>query len=208
LTTSARTTLNVGADTKTRLKWKQALKVVFSWCNFGAEKNNYAILYTNCTFCCSTLYCMTQFQTYRQFHQIFDRADNWFREICHICERNLPYRFCFLPRIINSGEYTLCTFGRSFVFSCFISCLLFKDYCFLIFLLKLYNLQKHENTKTLNYGQKVHSVYSPFKSSSGNDFSWFSKLLDLILSQLLLTWIKGRAIFAWKFSSKILRKKD
>jgi hypothetical protein len=30
------------------------------------------------------------------------------------------------------GEYTLCIFGRSLVFSCFISCLLFKDdfFCF------------------------------------------------------------------------------
>jgi hypothetical protein len=32
-------------------------------------------------------------------------------------------------------------------------------------LLKLYNLQKHENTKTLNYDQKLHSVYSPLDIS-------------------------------------------
>jgi hypothetical protein len=52
-------------------------------------------------------------------------------------------------------------FGPSLVFSCFFSCLPFKDKISLVFLIKLYNLQKHGITKTLNYGQKVQSVYSP-----------------------------------------------
>jgi hypothetical protein len=56
-------------------------------------------------------------------------------------------------------------FGGSLVFSCFhvLLVIYYSMTKFFLFLIKLYNLQKHENTKTLNYGQKVHSVYSPLK---------------------------------------------
>jgi hypothetical protein len=56
-------------------------------------------------------------------------------------------------------------FGRSLEFSCF-HVLLVAHYSrinFVLFLLKLCNLQKHDSMKTLNYGQKVHSVYSPLQ---------------------------------------------
>ncbi len=67
-------------------------------------------------------------------------------------------------------------FGHSLVFSCFIICLLFKDFFFL-FLIKLYNLQKRDNTKTLNYGQKVHSVYSPYDHPIYDPiFEWYTCL--------------------------------
>jgi hypothetical protein len=39
---------------------------------------------------------------------------------------------------------------------------MYEDKNFSCFLLKLYNLQKNENRKTLNYGLKVHSVYWPY----------------------------------------------
>jgi hypothetical protein len=47
---------------------------------------------------------------------------------------------------------------KCFQVSGFISCLLVTDKFFLDFFLKLYSLK---NMKTLNYGQKVHNVYSP-----------------------------------------------
>jgi hypothetical protein len=49
-------------------------------------------------------------------------------------------------------------FGRSLVFSCFNSCLLVKDKFFLDF---HSNSTTYKKMKTQNYGQKVHSVYSP-----------------------------------------------
>jgi hypothetical protein len=67
-----------------------------------------------------------------------------------------PMLLTFLTTVRVSTHYAL--FGRSLVCSCFISCLQFKYTFFLVFLLKLYNLQKHENTKTLTYSQKVQCV--------------------------------------------------
>jgi hypothetical protein len=61
----------------------------------------------------------------------------------------------------TKGKYTLCTFWPLFrVFSCFHVLLVvyYSRIFFSSFLVKLYNLQKHENKKTLNYGQKVHCV--------------------------------------------------
>jgi hypothetical protein len=54
-------------------------------------------------------------------------------------------------------------FGGRLVFSCFHVLLIvyYSRINFSCFLLKLYNLQKHENIKTLNYHKKVHSLYSP-----------------------------------------------
>jgi hypothetical protein len=49
-------------------------------------------------------------------------------------------------------------FGHSLVFSCFINCPLFNDTLFSCLYL---NSTTYKNMKTLNYGQKVHSVYSP-----------------------------------------------
>jgi hypothetical protein len=43
-------------------------------------------------------------------------------------------------------------FGRSLVFLCFINCSLFKNKLFL-HLLKLYNLHKHDNMKTIHYAR-------------------------------------------------------
>ncbi len=56
-------------------------------------------------------------------------------------------------------------FGRSLVFSFFHLLLVvyYSRIIFFGFLLKLYNLQKHENIKTLNYDQKVPSVYQPLE---------------------------------------------
>jgi hypothetical protein len=74
--------------------------------------------------------------------------------------RHQTFKWLFLRA---STHYAL--FGHSFVFSCFISCLLFNDKFFSCFLHKLYFLQTHETMKTLNYGRKVHSVYSPLHNT-------------------------------------------